>query len=164
MRKYRLFGIIPIFDLIIVAVLIIALIVGYNVFNTSKSGDMISSTETKTIRYTVEFYNISSLVDGVPEVGEVVHNNATNFEMGKVIYAETTPTVVYGMNDITGETVETVCQDRQTIKIIVEAQATVSEIATEVNTVKIGIGRTITFNMPSLCASGVIKNIETVEG
>lgn len=164
MKKYRLFGKIPVFDVIIVAALVLVVIVCVSVFGSSKSGSTITSTEYKTIRYTVEFYNLSNMIDGTPAEGENVRDNVNNYDVGKVVFAESTPAVAYGMNEVTGETVETVYNDRQTIKVVVEAQATISETGTQVNNVKLGIGRLMTFNMPSLCATGTIKNIEVVEG
>lgn len=164
MKKYRLFGKIPVFDIVVVAVLILAVVVCINVFGSSKSGSTIASTEYKTIRYTIEFYNLSNMIDGVPDEGEIVRDNVNNYDVGKVVFAEATPAVVYGINELTGETVETVYNDRQTIKVVVEAKATIAETGTQVNNVKLGIGRFMTFNMPSLCATGTIKNIEIVEG
>lgn len=162
MKKYRLFGKIPVFDVIIVAVILIAGIIFYNVFMTSKSGEVLVKSETKTIRYTIDFLNISNMIDGVPDVGEKVYETATNYEMGKVISAETKPFINYSFNENTGEPTSTKYDDRQTITVVVESKATVSERATEINGAKIGLGKTMTFNMPSLCAMGVIVNMEEV--
>ena len=37
---------------------------------TSNSGNVIVNSQTKTIRYTIEFMNISDMIDGIPDVGE----------------------------------------------------------------------------------------------
>ncbi len=163
MKKYRLFGKIPVFDLVVILVVVLSAVVCYKVFFSGNSKDVVTVTEMKTIKYTVEFSNLSNLIDGIPELGEVVYDKNTNFEVGKVVYSETEPAVVYAMNELTGESVKTVYDDRQTIRIVVEAIANVSDISTTVNDVRLGIGRTLTLNMPSLCASGVVKNIEIVE-
>ena len=162
MKKYRLFGKIPVFDIIIIAVVLIVGIVFYKVFMTSKSGATILNSETKTIRYTMEFKDISELIDGVPEQGEKVYDTSTNYELGNVVSADKKPFIKYGYNDITGEPTSTVYEDRQIITVVVEAKAVVSEKSTEINSVKIGLGKSITVNMPSLCAMGVIINIEEV--
>ncbi len=162
MKKYRLFGKIPVFDIIIIAVIIVVAIVFYNVFMTSKSGEVIINSQTKTIRYTVEFLNISNTIDGIPDVGEKVYETSSNYAMGTVVSADAKPFVNYSYNEVTGEPTSTTYEDRQTISIVIEASAVVSERCTEVNGVKIGIGKTTTFNMPSLCALGVIINIEEV--
>ena len=88
MRKYRLFGKIPVFDVIVIAVIIVLGIVFYNVFMTSNSGDVIVNSQTKTIRYTIEFMNISDMIDGIPDVGEKVFETSSNYEIGKVISAQ----------------------------------------------------------------------------
>ena len=164
MRKYKLFGKIPYFDIIVILLVVAIAFVCLNVYKTSRSGNELSSTETKTIRYTIDFYNLSELIDGVPEIGEKIYDHTTNSEMGRVVAAEVTPFVAYSYNEITGEPTSTVYDDRVTISLTVEAKATVSDRATEINSIKIGIGKNMTFNMPSLCASGVIKNIEEVVG
>ncbi len=162
MKKYRLFGKIPVFDIIIIAIVLIAAIVFYNVFMTSKSGEIIVNSQTKTIRYTVDFLNISNTVDGIPDVGEKVYETSTNYFVGTVVSAQAKPFVNYSYNEVTGEPTSTTYNDRQTISIVIEASAVVSERSTEVNGVKLGIGKTTTFNMPSLCAMGVVVNMEEV--
>ena len=162
MKKYRLFGKIPVFDVVVIAVVLVAAIVFYKVFTTSKSGNRLTNVETKTVRYTVDFLNLSNAVDGVADPGEKVYDLNTNYEIGKVVSAKSRPFVANSFDSFTGEPVSTEYSDRQSITIVVEATAKVSEVATEINSVKIGIGKTMTFNMPSLCATGVIIDIEEV--
>lgn len=162
MKKYRLFGKIPVFDVILIAVLAIAAVLLYNVFMSSKSGEVIVNSETKTVRYTVEFKNISNTISSLPQPGEKIFETEGNYEVGRVISAEEKPFINYSYNDETGEPVSTKYEDRRTISVVVEAKATVSDRATEINNVTIGLGRSKTFNMPSLCATGVIVNIEEV--
>ena len=162
MRKYRLFGKIPVFDVIVIAVIIVLGIVFYNVFMTSNSGDVIVNSQTKTIRYTIEFMNISDMIDGIPDVGEKVYETSSNYEIGKVISAQSRPFINYSFSEITGEAVQTEYKDRSTVSVVVEAKAVVCERATEVNGVPLGLGKVMTCNMPSLCAQGVIVNMEEV--
>lgn len=162
MKKYRIFGKIPVFDVVIVALVLIAGIIFYNVFMSSKSGEVLVKTETKTVRYTVEFLNISNMIDGVPKEGDKVYETDGNYEIGKVVSAREKPFVNYSYNEETGEVSSTEYTDRRTISVVVEAKASVSERATEINSVKIGLGKTMTINMPSLCALGVIVDMEEV--
>lgn len=164
MRKYKLFGKIPIFDLVIIIVLIAVAFLGYKILNTSKSGESITGTEIKKVSYKIEFQNLSEQVDGVPDIGEKIFDFNTNTELGTVVSAESKPYVMYDYNSVTGEAVKTEYKDRVTICVVVESNASVSAKATEINGTKIGIGKNMTFNMPSLCASGIITNIVEVEG
>ena len=53
--------------------------------------------------------------------------------------------------------------DRKDVRIVISTQAVISDMGIDVNGVKLGIGRNMTFNMPSLCASGVITEIKEVK-
>lgn len=164
MKKYKLFGKIPVFDLIIILVLIAVGFAAVRIVLTSKSGNAYLNSESKTVRYTIDFYNLSMLVKGVPEPGEHVYDSLTNNEIGKVVSVTTRPFVSYSFNMETGETVATEYTDRQFVTIVVEAVATISDRETQINNIRIGMGKVITVNMPSLCASGVIIEIEEVTG
>ena len=163
MRKYRLFGKIPVFDLVIVLLLVVIAVVFYFVFTSSQSGSSILNSQTKTVRYTVDFLNLSSDVKGVPDPGEKVYDTDTNTEIGKVVAASSRPFVNQSYNTANGEIVATEYSDRQVISVVIETKAIVSEKATEVNSVFIGLGKTKTFTMPSLCATGVIIDMEEVD-
>lgn len=168
MRKYRLFGKIPVFDLIIIAALILLALVGYKVFTSSKSGNAVLNSQTKTVRYTVDFLNLSNDVQGrgeggVPEVGEKVYDTDTNTEIGRIVASSSRPFTNYGFDTADGKTVATEYTNRQTVTIVIEAKAVVSDKATEIGNVFIGLGKTKTLTMPSLCATGVIVDMEEVD-
>ena len=159
MKKYRLFGKIPVFDIVILVVVIAVAVVGIKIISTSKSGQSYVSSEKKDIVLTVSFNNMSSQIICEPEIGEKVIDNTTNNSIGTVISVKTEPAVVYDYSDITGEAVATTHDDRKTMILEISASATVSDVCTEINGVKVGIGKNITFSMPSVCSNGVITNI-----
>ena len=159
MRKYKLFGKIPIFDLVIILVVLVVAVVGIKIINTSKSGQSYIATETKDIVFTVVFNNISSQIICEPEIGEKVIDNLTNNNLGSVISVKTEPYVAYDYSNITGEVVTSTLEGRKNMTIEIAATATVSDVCTEINGVKIGIGKNMTFSMPSVCANGYITNI-----
>lgn len=163
MKKYKLFGKIPIFDIIIVLVIVVALLVVGKVFMSSKTGQSVSSTKVNTIRYTVEFQNISAMVDGVADVGEKVRDVETSTEMGKVVSAQSKPYSVTMPDMVTGEAVTTVQSDRQNIEVVIEASATVSDSGISVNGIRFGVGRTVGISMTSLSGSAIVRNIEVLE-
>ncbi len=162
MKKYKLFGKIPVFDIVLVAIIVIAAVLIFSVFMSSRSGNVVLDSQTKTVRYKVVFSGISNAVDGMSKEGERVFDFNTNYEIGKVVGSESKPAVTYGNSLETGKVVRTVDETRKDVTVYIEAQATVSERATEINGVKIGIGRSFTLQMPSLCALGTVTNIEEV--
>lgn len=160
MKKYRLFGKIPVFDLFIIIVLLIVAVLGYKIINSSKSGNAYLGTETKDVVLTVRFSNSPLVVNAEPEVGEKVIDNTTNTHLGEVVSYEVEPYTLYDASFEDGKTVATVCEDRKNIYVKFSAKANMSDVGSDINGVKIGIGKTLTFSMPSICASGVITNIE----
>jgi len=163
MRNYKLFGKIPIFDIVVVVVLIAVAFLGFKVFMSSKTGQTVTETQYKTIRYTVEFQNLSKMVDGLPEAGEKVRYEKTNSDIGVVVSSESKPYEVSTPNLITGERVTSVYEDRQNVEVVIEATASVSDKGISVNGVYFGMGRSFTILMPSISGQAYVKNIEIVE-
>ncbi len=162
MRNYKLFGKIPIFDIIIVLVLVVAAVVGVSVLNTSKSGVAYTTTVSKDIILTVRFGNISEQVVTMPKAGELVVDDGTNTNIGTVVSVAKEPYVMHDFNSVTGEPVSTIYNDRYNLFVTIKANAKVSEAATEINGVKVGLGKSMVFSMPSICTGGIITNIEEV--
>ena len=163
MRKYKLFNIIPVFDIVIVLLIVCVALVGLKVFKGSNTAETIKESEQKTIRYTLEFENISSEVNSNVEVGQKVRDLITNVEMGTVVSFESYPYVQLDMDMHTGELAQTVYQDRKSVKVVVEAVAEVSKRATTINNVNIGLGRVYKFTLPKLSGDAIIRNIEEVD-
>lgn len=163
MKKYKLFGKIPIFDIIIVLIVAVAVVIVGKVFMSSKTGQTVSNSKVSTIRYTVELQNISDMVDGVPDAGEKVRDVETSTDMGIVVSAQSKTYSVTMPNMVTGEAVTSVQNDRQNIEIIIEASATVSDTGISVNGIRFGVGRTVGLSMTSLSGNAIVRNIEILE-
>jgi len=163
MKKYKLFGKIPIFDIVIVLMLVVAALVVGKVFMSSKTGQTVSTSNVNTIRYTVEFQNVSAMVDGVPDADEKVRDIETSTEIGKVISSQVRPYSITTCNMVTGEPATTVQKDRQNIEVVIEATATVSDMGISVNGIRFGVGRTLGLSMTSLSGSAIVRNIEILE-
>ena len=163
MKNYKLFGKIPIFDIIVVLVIIVAAFFAFKIFMSSKTGQTVTETQYKTIRYTVEFQNVSKMVDGVPEAGEKVRDVKTNSDIGVVVSSEVKPFKVTTHNLMTGEPVTSIYEDRQNVEVVIETTASVSDMGISVNGVRFGIGRAFSVSMPSITGSTVVRNIEIVE-
>ena len=163
MRNYKLFGKIPVFDIVVVLVIAVAAFFAFKIFMSSKTGQTVTETQYKTIRYTVEFQNVSAMVDGVPEAGERVRDVKTNSDVGVVVSSAVKPYKTTTHNLLTGEPVTTVYEDRQNVEVVIEATASVSDMGISVNGVRFGMGRTFSVSMPSITGSTVVRNIEIVE-
>lgn len=163
MRKYKIFNAIPIFDVILVVVIALAAFAGYKIFAADKTASPIKQAEQKTIRYTIEFENVSNEVVTTVESGQKVRDLITNVEMGSVVSFESYPYVQREMNMQTGELTQTVYQDRKSVKVIVEAIADVTERGTSINNVNFGLGRAYKFTLPGLSGDAIVRNIEEVE-
>lgn len=162
MKNYKLFNKIPIFDVVLVAVILLLGIFCINVFFSSDSGKSVSATKKQVIRITAEYVDVSSRIDCVPVAGEKVRDSATNTEIGTVVSAKSSPYVAITMDTITGQLVKTPCTDRQNVEIVIEASADMSDKGILINNINIGLGRTYSFTMPSVIGNCVVRNIEEV--
>ena len=163
MKKYKLFGKIPIFDILIILILVALVFVVGKIFISSKTGQNVSNSKVNTIRYTVEFQNISAMVDGIADVGEKVRDIETSTEIGTVVSSQSNPYSVTLPDMVTGEAVTSVQKDRQNIEVVIEASATVSDTGISVNGIRFGLGRTIGISMTSLSGTAIVRNIEILE-
>lgn len=162
MRKYKLFGKIPIFDLIIVVVLIVVAFVGFKAVNSSQSGVAYTTSETKEIVMTVKFTNISDTVKGEPKVGESVVETYTNNSLGTVISSKLEDYIVKDYSVVDGKLDINEFKDRHNIIVEIKTLANVSDINTSVNGTIIGIGKGVSFSMPSFSCAGTIIDIKGV--
>ncbi len=163
MKNYKLFGKIPIFDIIIVIVLFAVIIVGASIFLSSKSGQNATSVEKKTIRYTVEFQNISKMIESNVTAGDKVRYRPTDTEVGKVVSAQSKPYYVLGMDTVTGEAVKSILDDRQCVEVVIEATAKIEDSGISVEDMRFGLGRTIDLVTPGITGTCIVRDIEIVE-
>ena len=161
MRKYKLFGKIPIFDVVVVLVLLVIVFIGYKVVNSSKMGVNYTTREPKEIIFTAVFDNISEQITDLPEIGEKVLDDATNTTLGTVCAVKKE---AYTMHDFDseGNLIETPCPDRYTLVVDIKTTANISEVSTEINGTKIGLGKIFILTMPSLSTTAYISDIREV--
>ncbi len=172
MRKYKLFGKISILYVLIIFVLILALFfVGNKFLNRNATNDKeddskISNEEDdtlKTIRYTVEFENLSAMIKNLPKINEKVRDFETATNIGFVVSAKKRPYSATTCNLITGEPVTSVHPDRQNIVLVIEARAEVTDSGISINGYRFGVGRQINISLISLSGAPVVRNIEIME-
>lgn len=163
MRKYRLFGKIPVFDLVIVLIALVIAAVGIKILTSSNAAESAIDTKTQKIQYTVSVKGLSNDIEDLPMPAHTIKDGNTNSEIGKVVSAIKTENKSYDFNPVTGEKIVSVIEDRYDLIITVEANANQSERCTEINNVRIGVGKTMTFSMPSLYATGVVTSITEVK-
>ena len=162
MRKYKLFNKIPVFDVALVLVILCAAIFVLKTFTGDNGAKTVVENDLKTIRYTIEFQNVSAEVVATPIEGQRVRDVLTNADMGTVVSYESYPFSQIEMNTLTGEAVENVYKDRQCVKVVVEAVASVSNKSTTINNVSIGLGRNYKFSLPTITGYAIVRNIEEV--
>lgn len=158
MRKYRLFGKIPVFDVILI--LLIAAVVVF-AFMFFKRNDMMPA-ESRTIRYVLELKNINNAIESMPQQGETVTDGKTNIAIGTVVSSESIEYASNWFNAETGEVYRNVLSDRHTVRVVVEAKANISDQGIFVNNVRISIASQISARMPSLSSTAVVMSIEEV--
>ena len=158
MRKYRLFGKIPVFDVILV--LLIAAVVVF-AFMFFKRNDMMP-TESRTIRYVLELKNINNAIESMPQEGETVTDGKANIAIGTVVSSESIEYASNWFNAETGEVYRNVLSDRHTVRVVVEAKANISDQGIFVNNVRISVASQVSARMPSLSSNAVVMSIEEV--
>ena len=161
MRKYKLFGKIPIFDLIIVLLVVVVAIFGIKLVKSSKSGVSYTTAETKEVFITIKFSNVSEQIEFVPKTGDKMIEATTNNALGVVESFEKENHTVYDYND-KGELITTTYDDRFNYIVKIKSTATMSEIETLINGTRIGLGKNITCSMPAFSGSGTIIDIKEV--
>ena len=159
MRKYKLFGKIPVFDVILVILIVALIIFAFMFFKNNK----MLPVETKPIRYTLELKNLSNTVDSMPQAGETVKDVKTNNAIGTVISSEWLEQTGNWYSAETGETVKSEFPDRHTVRVVVEAKADISDQGILVNNVRLSVTGQINARMPSLASSAIVMSIEEVK-
>lgn len=160
MKNYKLFGKIPVFDIFIVLALAAVVLVAFNISDSSEAAPGLKKT---TVRYTVEFQEVSAQLKNIPNAGETVRDHQTNTEIGAVVSAKSMPCYLTVCDTVTGEMVTSIQQDKQNIEVVIEADAVVSDSGVSINGIRFGLGRTFLISMPSIYGNSIVRNIEISE-
>ena len=159
MRKYRLFGKIPVFDVILVLLIVALVVIALMFFK----GNEMMPTESKTIHYVLELKNINNTIESMPQKGETVTDGKTNIAIGTVVSSEYLDFSSNWYNSETGELYTTEFSDRHTVRVVVEAKANISDQGIFVNNVRISIASQMSARMPSLSSSAIVMSIDQVQ-
>lgn len=160
MRKYRLFGLIPIFDIVVVLILAVAFFIGYKVVNTSKTGTAYITEEKHDAVITVKFVNVSNQI--IPNIseGDTVTDMYSNNVLGTVISYEKKPSLLNDFDNIEGNPIVLTYEDKSDITLKIKSAVTLHDYETLANGTKIGIANSLACSLQGFCGTGVVTNIE----
>ena len=160
-KKYRIFGI-PVFDIVIVLV-ILALLLGAYLILFSK-GKTTSTQATTKIKYTLVYEGcLSSTVHNI-KTGDVIKDFTTNFEVGKITSFREEPYVSYSFDAKDAKAVKTEFADRKNIVVEVEADAIITDSTTKVNDVQIYLSKEFDTRSAGIAGSAVVTKLDIGDG
>lgn len=159
MRKYRLFGKINIFDIVLVVVCV-ALLYGLYLFAIPRQVDAATG---RTIRFTLEFLDRPEGFYAQIEPGIVVVDSVLDRDLGHVVKTYNLP-FWREANDLENHIVRRgLVEGREFTYIVIETIANVCDFETEVNQVRIAINRQISVRSRDFSGSGFITHLEFLD-
>lgn len=147
------------FDLIIVVIVIAAAAVLY--LSTHSSNQVVTNTDSATVRYTIELTNMPAGTGDLVKVGDTITDTQKNYGMGTVAAVEVTPYTVWIPDTVDGTYNEAAVPGYETILLTLESPASVSESQVQTSggyTVKVGLASAA--KGPCYAGSGFIVNME----
>ncbi|MBR4949519.1 MAG: DUF4330 family protein [Clostridia bacterium] len=152
--KYRLFGKISIFDIIIILLIIGAIcFAAYSFFAPKTVGEIVPVT------YKVVFEKQPLGLEKNISVGDKIYNKSTGYEMGEIISLATKETEAILYNDETGLATIQKYKTAQAIELIVKGNFTNMEDRYYCGDIGFGANTAITFHNDKFVAGGVIDFI-----
>ena len=158
MRKYRLFGKINVFDILLV-VAVIALIYVVYLFAFARQVDATG----RTVRFTVEFGTRPVGFHNQIALGSIAMDSRTDVEIGEIVY-------VYGrpfwreVDDLYYNIIRRdLCEDFEFTYVVIETTANVSELSIEVNDVRLAVNLMISVRSRDIAGNGWITHMEILD-
>jgi len=152
---------VSIFDFIIIAVAIVAVLVVMRVFSSGS----VSSAETTTVRYTVTLRELPVDLTGLISPGDELVDGIRNYKIGTVTGSKIRPSMREATDLETGNVYMSEYAGRYDAEVYIEAQAQESDSDIVVGggyTVKVGLEAAI--KGPGYGGTGFITHIERGEG
>jgi len=161
-KKFRLK--LNVFDIVIIALVVVAGIVFFAVTNTSRSGSdgvKLSSGTSTTVRYVIELTGMMEDASNKVEVGDTIIDRIEKRTLGKVVAVTIEPTRLPFRDQITGAQVIEEQPDRYTAIITLESPAaeTASSITVDGGFI-VRAGLPVTVNGPGYAGMGFILSVE----
>ena len=159
MRKYRLFGKINVFDLILV---LVCIAVVYVAFIFAAPGQDLDQSGQR-VRFTVEFVESKEGFHQQIVPGPIVVDAIRDVVVGHVVYAYGLPmlrdSIDYDYNIVRRTEVE----GFEFTYVVIETFANVTEFDTEVNGFRIAVNRGVYIRSRDFAGGGFITNVEFMD-
>lgn len=151
---------ISIFDIIIIAVVIVAAFLFLKLTNRGNT-TVITNTTSTTIKYKVELdYMIPGAAEMI-QVGDELNDGTTNVYIGKVLSVDVAPTTASVKNNNTGEFFIQEVPEKYTATIMIEAPAEITDQTITVNSsYLIRVGKSARVRGPGYAGTGSIIGID----
>ena len=156
-RRWR----ISIFDIIIIAVVIIAAVLFLKLTNRGNTTATDTSTTSSTIKYKVELdYMIPGSAELI-QVGDEINDGTTNVYIGKILSVDIAPTKSSVKNSITGEYIIQEVPNRYNAVITVEGPCEITEQSITVNnSFLLRVGTSARVRGPGYAGTGTVIGID----
>jgi len=162
MRKFRLFKVINIFDVLLILVCVAIIYVAY-LF--AAPHDVVAEGG-RLVRFTVELGAISGNPEGFYrqiEPGPLVVESSRNAAIGNVVYAYGLPFLQDVPDEANHIIRRTPVDGREFTYVVIETRANYSDFETEVNQFRIAVNRDVYVRSRDFAGRGFITRIEFVD-
>lgn len=154
MRKRKMkFNIMDVLILLAVAA-VAAVLVYVFVLSENTPVDSLGGAPTTKITYVVELTGIDDALSDNISVGETLIDAAKKMNIGTIVAVETQPYVYLGKNLTDGTMELTTVDNKSTIYVTVEADATLTGIAYSISGYDIYVGEKVYLSLPDFTGTG----------
>ncbi len=148
------------FNILDVFIILIALVIGVVGFSFMNNQDVVVTSNTTKVVYSVMATGCLPEVQEYIESGNTVYDSVKNYNIGKVISYEITPNEILVPDLINGTYVSNVREDRVDVMLKIEADATVGDRIISVGDYEIKVGKDAYVRGKGYALVGYIVSIE----
>ena len=160
MRKRKMkFNIMDVLILLVIAAVAAVLLYVF-VFSENTPMDSLGGTQTTKITYVVEIANVDDIYADKISVGDTLIDSSKKMNIGTITAVESQPYVHLGKNLTNGTMELTTVDNRSTIYVTVEADATLSGFSYNVNGYTVYVGQQVHLSLPHFVGSGYCIALE----
>ena len=154
MRKRKMkFNIMDVLILLAIAAVAAVLLYVF-VFSEHSSAGALNGAQTTKITYVIELTDVDDALSDNISVGETLIDSAKKMNIGTIVAVESQPYVYLGKN-VTGGTMElTTVDNKSTVYVTVEADATLAGISYSISGYDIYVGKKVYLSLPNFTGTG----------
>ena len=163
MRRFKIFGIVNIFDVFLV---VVCIAIVYAAYLFSMPQQAIAESGTR-IRFTVELNDFMRGHDAgfyrQIEAGPVVFESGRGVPIGYVVYAYSLPFMQEVADEANNIFRRVLVEEREFTYIVIESWANVTDLETEVNQIRIAVNQDIYVRSRDFAGRGFITHLEFLD-